>query len=106
MIIYNFTLFVYILIFSKGFIRNFGTQMSTDTKLDLNNITLRVALNNDSKIRILKQKRIWELKAAQVHFLGAQLGLTGLDRQQNSDIRERLKVKSIAEEVEEDTNKF
>jgi hypothetical protein len=48
---------------------------------------------------IINQRDAQKLEAAQMRFLRPLLGLTTLDWQRNPDIRNRLKVDNIAEDI-------
>jgi hypothetical protein len=80
--------------------RNFGKKMSSQTKLRIHNITAKTALKYGSETWVLNKKDKQRLEAAQMRFLRPLLGYTKLDWQRNVDIRERLRVQSIVEEIQ------
>jgi hypothetical protein len=80
--------------------RNFGKQMSNQTKLRIHNITAKTALKYGNETSMLNKRDKQRLEAAQIRFLRSLLGYTKLDRQRNVDIRERLRVQSIVEEIQ------
>jgi hypothetical protein len=61
--------------------RNFGKQMTTETKLKLHNITSKPALKYGSKTWVMNKRDTQRLEAAQMRFLRPLLGYTRLDRQ-------------------------
>jgi hypothetical protein len=79
--------------------RNFGKQISNQTKLRIHNITAKTALKYGSGTWVLN-KRDKRLEVEQMRFLRPLLGYTKLDRQRNVDIRERLRVQSTVEEIQ------
>jgi hypothetical protein len=74
-------------------------RRTVDTKLRIHNITSKAALCYGSKVWIINKRDIRKLEAAQMRLLRPLLGLTRLDRQRNSDIRYRLKVNKILEDI-------
>jgi hypothetical protein len=80
--------------------RNFGKQMSNQTKLRIHNITAKTALKYGSETWMLNKRDKQRLEAAQMRFLRPLLGYTKLDRQRNVDVRERLRVQSMVEEIQ------
>jgi hypothetical protein len=79
--------------------RNFGKQMTTNTKLRLHNITSKASLWYGSENWIINKRNSQKLEAAQMRFLKPLLGLTRLDRQRNPEIRNSLKVDNIVEDI-------
>jgi hypothetical protein len=79
--------------------RHCGKHMTTDTKFRIHNITSKAALCYGSEIWTVNKRDAQKLEAAQTTFLRPLLGLTRLDRQRNSDIRNRLKVDNILEDI-------
>jgi hypothetical protein len=73
--------------------------MSNQTKLRIHNITTKTALKRGSETWVLNYRDKQRLEAAQMRFLRPLLGYIKLDRQRNVDIRERLRVQSIVEEI-------
>jgi hypothetical protein len=73
--------------------------MTIDTKLRIYNIASKAALYYGSEAWIINKRDAQKLEAAQMRFLRPLLGLTRLDRQRNSDIRNRLKVENILEDI-------
>jgi hypothetical protein len=53
----------------------------------------------DSEVWIINKRNVEKLEAAQMRFLRPLLGLTRLDQQRNSDIRNRLKVDNTLEDI-------
>jgi hypothetical protein len=80
--------------------RHFGKQMSNQTKLRIHNKTAKTALRYESETWVLNKRDKQRLEAAQMRFLRPLLGYTKSDRQRNVDIRERLRVQSIVEEIQ------
>jgi hypothetical protein len=74
--------------------------MSNQTKLRIHNITVKTALKYGSETWVLNKRDTQHLQAAQMRFLKPLIGYTKLDRQRNVDIRERLRVQSIVEEIQ------
>jgi hypothetical protein len=74
--------------------------MSNQTKLRIHNTTVKTALKYGSETCVLNKRDKQRFEAAQKRFLRPLLGHTKLDRQRNVDIRERLRVQSIVEEIE------
>jgi hypothetical protein len=84
----------------NGIIKShFGKHMTIDTKLRIHNTTSKAALWYGSEVWIINKRDAQKLEAAQMRFLIPLLGLTRLDRQRNSDIRNRLKVENILEDI-------
>jgi hypothetical protein len=79
---------------------NSGKQMSNQTKLRMHNIRAKTALRYGSETLVLNKRDKQRLEAAQMRFLRPLLGYTKLDRQRNLDIRERLRVQSVVEEIQ------
>jgi hypothetical protein len=79
--------------------RHFGKNMTVDTKLRIHNIASKAALCYGSEVWIINRRDTQKLEAAQMRFLRPLLGLTRLDRQRNSDIRNTLKVDNILEDI-------
>jgi hypothetical protein len=79
--------------------RHFGKQMTVETKLRFHNITSKSSLSYGSEIRILNRRDTGKPEAAQMRFLRPLLGFTRLDHQRNADIREKLQVLNIVEEI-------
>ena len=79
---------------------HFGKHMSIDTKLRLHNITSKSVLLYGSKVWILNGGAMKKLGVAQMRFLRPLLGFTRLDHQRNSDIRDKLKVNNIVEDIQ------
>jgi hypothetical protein len=79
--------------------QHFGKSMTIDTKLRIHNITSKAALCYGSEVWIINKIDTQKLEAVQMRFLRPLLGLTRLDRQRNSDIRNRLKVDNILDDV-------
>jgi hypothetical protein len=79
--------------------RHFGKHMAMDTKLRIHNITSKAALCYGSEVWIINQRDAQKLEAAQMRFLRPLLGLKRLDRQRNTDVRNRLKVDNILEDT-------
>jgi hypothetical protein len=79
--------------------RHFGKHMTINTKLRIHNTTSKAALCYGSEVCIISKRNAQKLEAAQIIFLRPLLGLTSLDRQRNSDIRNRLKVDNILEDI-------
>jgi hypothetical protein len=79
--------------------RHFGKHVTTRIKLRLHNITSKASLCYGSEDWILYKRDAQKLEAAQMRFLRPLLGLTILDRQRNPDIRNRLKVNNIVEDI-------
>jgi hypothetical protein len=79
--------------------RNFGKQMTTETKLKLHNITSKPALKYGSETWVMNNTQ--RLEAAQMRFLRPPLGYKRLDRQRNEDIRKTLKVTNIVKEIQQ-----
>jgi hypothetical protein len=75
--------------------RHLGKHMTIDTKLRIHNITSKAALCYGSEAWIINKRDAQKLEVAQLRFLRPLLGLTRLDRQRISDIRNRLKVDNI-----------
>jgi hypothetical protein len=73
--------------------------MSNQTKLRIRNITAKTALKHGSETWMLNYRDKQRLEATQMRFLRPLLGYIKLDRQRNVDIRERLRVQSIVEEI-------
>jgi glutamate racemase len=79
--------------------RNVRKQMSNETKLRIHNITTNQLSNVEERHWVLNKRDKQCLEAEQLRFLRPLLGYTKLDRQINVDMRERLKVQSIVEEI-------
>jgi hypothetical protein len=79
--------------------RHFGKQMSTETKLRLHNICSKPALFYCSEAWVINKRDAQKLQAAQMRFLRPLLGFTRLDHQRNSDIRQKLEVDNIVEDI-------
>jgi hypothetical protein len=80
--------------------RHFGKQMTVETKLRFHNITSKSSLSYGSEIWILNRRDTGKLDAVQMRFLRPLLGFTRLDHQRNADIREKLQVLNIVEEIQ------
>jgi hypothetical protein len=76
--------------------------MTTDTKLRLHNITSKASLCHGSENWTINKRDAQKLEAAQMRFLR----LKRPDRQRNPDIRNRLKVNNIAEDIILHQNKW
>jgi hypothetical protein len=61
--------------------RNFGKQISKETKLRIHNITAKAALKFGSEVWVLKKRGKQCLEAAQMKFLRHLLGITKLDKE-------------------------
>jgi hypothetical protein len=72
--------------------RHFGKHMTVDTKLRIHNITFKAALCYGGEVWIINKRDAQKLEAAEMRFLRPLLGHTRLDRQGNTDIRNRLKA--------------
>jgi hypothetical protein len=64
------------------------------------NITAETAFKYGSETWMLNKRDKQRLEAAQMRFVRPLLGYTKLDRQRFVDIRERLRVQSIVEEIQ------
>jgi hypothetical protein len=73
--------------------------MAIETKLRLHNITSKASPCYGGENWIINNRDAKKLEAAQMKFLTPLLGLTRLDRQRNTDIRNRLKVKNRVEDI-------
>jgi hypothetical protein len=80
--------------------RNFGRQISIQTKLRIHNITAKTALKYGSETWVLSERDKQGLETAQMRFLRPLLGYTKLDRRRNVDVREKLEVQSTVEEIQ------
>jgi hypothetical protein len=78
---------------------HFGKRMTTDTKLRLYNISSKAGLCYGSENWIVKKREAQKLEAAQMKLLRPLLGLKKMDRQSIPDIRNRLKVDSLVEDI-------
>jgi hypothetical protein len=72
--------------------------MTTDTKLQLHNITCKAGLCYSSENWILNNRGI-HTGSCTYESLETLLGLTRLDRQRKPDIRNRLKVDNLVEDI-------
>jgi hypothetical protein len=72
--------------------------MSTETKLRLHNICSKPAFYG-SEAWVINKRDAQKLEAAQMRFLRPLLGCTRLDHQRNSDIRQKLEVDNIVEDI-------
>jgi len=61
--------------------RRFGKQMNKETKLRINNITVKAALKFGSEAWVLTEREDQRLEAAQVKFWKQLLGVTKLDKE-------------------------
>jgi hypothetical protein len=84
----------------SGIIKRNFCKMSNETKLRIHNITPKTAFKYGSETWVLNKRDKQRLEAAQMRFLRPLLGYTKLDWQRNVDIRERLRVQSIVEEIQ------
>jgi hypothetical protein len=75
--------------------------MSKETQLRLHNITSKSALRYGSENWIPKQRNRQRIEAAQMKFLRPLLGLTRLDKNGNTEIREQLNVINIVQVIED-----
>jgi hypothetical protein len=75
--------------------------VTTDTKLGQYNITSKASLCRGSENLVINKGDAQKLEAAQMRFLRPLLGLTRLDRQRNPDIRNRVKVDNIVEDIKQ-----
>jgi hypothetical protein len=73
--------------------------MYSQTKVRIHNITAKAGLTCRSGTWVLNKRDEQRLEATQMRFLRQLLGYTKLGRQRNVDIRERLKVQSVVEEI-------
>jgi hypothetical protein len=73
--------------------------MTTETKLQIHNITSKAALYYVSENWIMYKTETPKLEGTQTRFLRPLLGLTRLDRQRNSDICNRLKVNNLIQVI-------
>jgi hypothetical protein len=80
--------------------RNFGKQITTETKLKLLNITSKPALKYGSETWVMNKRDTQRLEAAQMRFLRPLLGYTRLDRQRNEGIRKTYKVTNTVKEIQ------
>jgi hypothetical protein len=71
-----------------------GKQITTETKLRIHNITSKAAL-----FCIINKRDAQKLEAAQMRFLRPLVGLTRLYPQRNPDIRNRLNVINLTEDI-------
>jgi hypothetical protein len=85
--------------------RHFGKQMSNQTKLRIHNIIAKTALKYGSETWMLNKRGKQRLEATTMRFVRPLLGYTKLDRQRNVEIRERLRVQSIVEEIQTNRRK-
>ena len=63
--------------------RQFGKQMTKETKLRIHNMTAKVALKFGSEVWVLKKRDEQRLEAAQMKFLRQFLGITKFWELQN-----------------------
>jgi hypothetical protein len=73
--------------------------MTTDIKPLLHNITSKAGLCYGSENWIISKRDAQQLDTAHMRFMRPSLGLTRLNHQRNSDIRNRLKVDNIVEDI-------
>jgi hypothetical protein len=68
-----------------------GEHMTTETKLQLHDVTSKTTLCYGSENWIINKRDAQKLEAVQMRFLRSLLGLTRLARQRNPHIRDSLK---------------
>ena len=73
--------------------------MLPSTKLGIYNITSKAALKCGSEVWVVNKQEYQKLEIEQIKFLRALLGLTRLDHQRNTIIREKLKVEHIVDDI-------
>jgi chorismate mutase len=75
--------------------------MTKETKLRIQNIAAKAALNFGSAARVLKERHEQRLEAAQMKFLRHLLGITVLDRERNQSVREKLGERNTVLEIKQ-----
>ena len=80
--------------------RNFGKQITKETKLRIHNITAKVALKFHSEAWMLKKRDEHILDASQMTFLRHLLGITQLYRERNQSVRDKLNVHNIVQDLQ------
>jgi hypothetical protein len=77
----------------------FGEHVTTETKLQIHNITSKFALYHGSENWTIIKRDTQSPEAAQMRFLRPLLGIIRLYRQRNPDIRNRLTVNNLIEDI-------
>ena len=78
----------------------FGKNKLPSTKLRFYNITSKAALKYGGEVQVLNKKECQQLETAEMKFLRSLLGLTRLEHQMNTTVREKLKAEHIADETQ------
>jgi hypothetical protein len=76
-----------------------GKHMTTDTKLQIHNVTSKAALCYGSENWIINKRDAQKLEAAKMRFLRPLLRPYKIRPPENPDIRNRLKVNSLIEDI-------
>ena len=80
--------------------------MNKETKLRIQNITAKAALEFGSEAWVLKKREEQRLEAAQMKFLRHLLGITKLDKGKNQCIREKTGAQNIVKEIKQYQKKW
>jgi hypothetical protein len=73
--------------------------MTKGTRLRINNITAKGALKFGSEVWVLIKRDKQRLEAAQMKFLRHLLGITKLDKEKNTSIRDKTGAQNIIREI-------
>jgi len=80
--------------------------MNKETKLSIQNITAKAALNFESEAWVLKKRKEQRLEATQMKFLRHLLGIIKWDKEKNQCIREKTGAQNIVKEIKQSQKKW